>query len=169
MSVQQFDEDKHVSFVVDLLYESRDRSADVYFVYDGPSGNQVVRIPAHRNVLAISSTVLNELFFGPQKISGDIPTRSSTVSSQTFEAFISLLYGTNQRFFFNFIIYYVFEFNHWLIYWILLEFPGKWNSITKDNYLDLFRISQNFNASFAVEACKAFIKKMDEIEPEIDR
>lgn len=96
MSIQ-FNETKHTSFLVDLLYRSRDQTADVYFMYTGPSGDPV-RIPAHRNVLAISSTVLNDLFFGPQKVTGDIPTRSNTVSSQTFEAFISLTYGMNLKF-----------------------------------------------------------------------
>lgn len=92
MSIQQFDENKHVSIVVDLLYKNRDHSADVYFVYEGPCATSV-RIPAHRNILAVGSTVLEDLFYGPHKVIGEIPTRSSTVSSQTFEAFISLFYG----------------------------------------------------------------------------
>lgn len=96
MTTDQFDftQEQHVSIIVDLLYKSRDRTADVYFVYHGPSGD-VVRIPAHRNVLAMGSPVLNDLFFGPHKVTGDIPTRSTTVTSKTFETFISLLYGKN--------------------------------------------------------------------------
>lgn len=52
---------------------------------------------------------------------------------------------------------------------ILSLFLGKWDSITKDNYVDLLRVSENFDASFCVEACKYFIKKLDEVEPAIDR
>lgn len=95
MSIQEFDENKHTSYVVDLLYKNRDHSADVHFVYSGPCGTHraVHRIPAHRAVLAACSNVLNDLFFGTHKITGDIPTRSSTVSSHTFNAFIALMYG----------------------------------------------------------------------------
>lgn len=96
MSIQQFDfnENKHASIITDQLFKSRDQTADVYFVYSGPCGD-TVRIPAHRNILAVGSTILNDLFFGPHKITGDIPTKSTTVTSRTFEAFISLLYGKN--------------------------------------------------------------------------
>lgn len=92
MSIQQFNENNHVSFIVDLLYKNRDRSGDVNFVYHGPV-NSPVTIPAHRIILAAGSTILDDLFFGPHKVTGDIPTRSNTVPSQTFEAFIALLYG----------------------------------------------------------------------------
>lgn len=88
----EFNDRKHASIIVELLYKSRDRTADVHFVYHGPSGG-TVRIPAHRNVLGMGSTILYDLFFGPHKITGDIPTKSTTVTAQTFESFISLLYG----------------------------------------------------------------------------
>lgn len=96
MSLNQcdFDERGHRSIIIDLLYKSRDRTADVHFSYHGPCGH-TVRIPAHRNVLGMGSSILNDLFFGPHKIVGDIPTKSNTVTAQTFEAFISLLYGKN--------------------------------------------------------------------------
>lgn len=99
MSIHPFDfnEKQHASIIVDLLFKTRDRTADVFFVYNGP-GADTVRIPAHRNVLATGSKMFNELFFGPGKFSGDIPTRSSTITWQTFEAYISLLYGKNGKF-----------------------------------------------------------------------
>lgn len=101
MSIQicDFNERKHISIIMDLLYKSRDQTADVYFQFNGPDTLDAVRIPAHRNVLAAGSTVLNDLFFGPHKITGDIPTRSTTVISQTFEAFVSLLYGKRNEHF----------------------------------------------------------------------
>lgn len=105
MSLQQFNESKHVSYMIDLLYRSRDQTGDVHFLYEH-QGTTVVRIPAHKNVLAIGSTVLNDVFFGLRKLTGDIPTRSNTVTVETFEAFIALLYGkifhiSNAIFFFT--------------------------------------------------------------------
>lgn len=92
MSIQQFDENKHSTFLIDLLYKTRDQTSDVTFYYNGPNGD-TAQIQAHRSVLAISSTVFHDLFYGPRAVTGDIPTRSSTIPSQSFEAFVSLSYG----------------------------------------------------------------------------
>lgn len=81
--------------VMQELFKNIVHTADVHFVFD--ENGEKVRIPAHKNILAIGSTVFADMFYGPDKhfINGDIPTRSSTVSARTFEAFISLFYGKN--------------------------------------------------------------------------
>lgn len=166
MTIQQFDENNHKSFLVDSLYGSRQQTADVHFLYEGPNNKDstVIRIPAHRNVLAVNSTVFNELFYGPREVSGDIPTRSNTVTSQTFEAFISLLYGKNQRF-----LLFLPKCIGWFILF-LPKFSGKCDSINEYNCEDLLRIAQNFQCChLIVEACNVFIRNLKAIDSNIDR
>lgn len=80
--------------IMERLFQTKARTADVHFVFE-VNGVPTHRISAHRNVLAMGSPIFDEMFFGPDKhfIEGDIPTRSSTITSYTFEAFIALFYG----------------------------------------------------------------------------
>lgn len=82
---------KHISFIMEHLHKTRSVTADVNFIFE--ENNREIRILAHKVVLAVGSSIFNEMFYGPNSVRGDIPTRSSTITSQTFEAFIKLFYG----------------------------------------------------------------------------
>lgn len=84
---------RQVLNIMEQMFEERAQTADIHFVFD-ENGMQN-RIPAHTNILSIGSLVFEDMFHGPDKhfISGDIPTRSATISSSTFDAFITLFYG----------------------------------------------------------------------------
>lgn len=80
-------------FVMDELFKRRAQTADIVFVMEENGVEK--RIPAHKCVLAMGSPVFEEMFFGPKKqfIDGAILARTTTISSQTFDAFITLFYG----------------------------------------------------------------------------
>lgn len=79
--------------VMEKLFEKRAQTADIHFVLE--ENGEKKRIPAHKSILAIGSPRLEEMIFGPNQhfIDGEIPAKCTTISSETFDAFISLFYG----------------------------------------------------------------------------
>lgn len=164
---------RHILNVMDKMFEKRSQTADVHFAFE-ENGTQI-RIPAHTNVLAIGSSVFEEMFFGPNKhfISGDIPTKSVTISALTFDAFITLFYGKKWLQWVLCQMLQVYRFNTTIITmnFSLMSIVGKWKSITIENYVDLLRLSENFGAKYCEEACQQFkmIYILDSATEEIDR
>lgn len=153
--------------IMEQMFEKRAQTADIYFVFD-ENGTQN-RIPAHTNILSIGSLLFEEMFYGPDKhfISGDIPTRSATISSTTFDAFITLFYGK------KLLQLQMLQIECSRMTNILLSMwnAGKWKSITTENYDDLLRLSRNFGAKYCEEACQQFkMEYLRDLETEeIDR
>lgn len=78
----------------DLMYQKfihvlMSEMPDVYFIFEEESN--VVKLPAHKKVLAASSKVFDVMFNGPLKEKGDV--KIVDASSTVFKDFLQLFYG----------------------------------------------------------------------------
>lgn len=70
------------------------RTADVYFTFSAEN-EDIVKVPAHKIILATISQVFEAMFYGPVKQEGDIPIVDST--QETFIEFLQLFYVTEVK------------------------------------------------------------------------
>lgn len=73
------------------IYENRAHTADIHFEFE--ENGELTIIPAHKNILANGSPVFHDMFFGHDRIHGDINTRSDCITSDMFKTFLALFYG----------------------------------------------------------------------------
>lgn len=72
----------------ETLYLNR-RNCDVFFVFHA-NGRTAQRVPAHKSILAVISTVFDDLFYGATPIDGDVIVSDTT--ADVFREFLQFFY-----------------------------------------------------------------------------
>lgn len=64
--------------------------ADVYFAFGSNGGDEIVRVPAHKHLLAVISDVFEKMFYGVLKETGDV--KIADTSDAVFKEFLQFFY-----------------------------------------------------------------------------
>lgn len=80
------------SSIIDRLHKKR-HTTDVCFIVKDKEKGRSIRLPAHRCVLAVGSTVFDELFYSAAKKCDNIVISKTYISSEGFKAFLDMFYG----------------------------------------------------------------------------
>lgn len=80
------------SSILDRLYKKR-HTTDVCFIVKDKEKGRSIRIPAHKCVLAVGSSVFDEMFYSAAKKSDNIIISKAYISSESFKAFLNMFYG----------------------------------------------------------------------------
>lgn len=80
------------SSIIDRLYKKR-HTTDVCFIVKDKEKRRSFRIPAHKCILAVGSSVFDEMFYSAAKKCDNIVISKTYISSEGFKAFLDMFYG----------------------------------------------------------------------------
>lgn len=79
--------------IIENLY-GQTHTTDVCFHVKDREKNRLIRIGAHKCVLAAQSPAFNTMFYGAAKRSGDIYVSNEYITPNGFQTFLGLFYGS---------------------------------------------------------------------------